>query len=108
MEFKYNTVEEAIDELELLKWQEGITDFVIIEEFSKVKEFTVSNLSIGTEDNIVFCCDDNGVIDKQGSILIGFLKHHLLSISKIYDNGVRFGLFEFEDGTVTIKVAWRI
>ena len=99
------TIEEAIDELELLKWQEGITDFVIIEKFTKVKIFTVSNLSMETEDDIVFCCDDNGIINQQGSILIGFLKHHLLSISKIYDYGVRFGLFEFEDGTVTIKVA---
>lgn len=99
------TIEEAIDELELLKWQEGITDFVIIEKFTKVKIFTVSNLSMETEDDIVFCCDDNGVIEKQGSILIGFLEHHLLSISKIYDKGIKYGLFEFGDGTVVIKAA---
>src|SRR5690554_4901164 len=98
------TIEEAIDELELLKWQDGISNFVIIEEFTRVKIFTVSNLSMETEDDIVFCCDDNGVIDQQGSILIGFLKHHLLSIRKMYENGIGFGLFEFEDGTVTIKV----
>lgn len=97
------TIEEVIDELELLKWQEGITDFIITEEFTRVKIFTVANLFIGTEDNIVFCWDDNDVISQQRSILIGFLKHHLLSISKIYDYGTRFGLFKFEDGIVTVR-----
>lgn len=99
------TIEEAIDKLELLKWQEGITDFVITEEFSNIKEFLVSNLSIETEDDIVFCWDDGEEIERQGSILIGFLKHHLLSINKIYDKDIGYDLLEFEDGTVTIKVA---
>ena len=104
---KNMTIEEAIDELELLKWQEGITDFIITEKFSKTKEFIVNNLSIETEDDVVFCWDNNGVIEQHGSILIGFLKHHLLSISKVYNvkNNTQYGKFKFKNGTVIIKAA---
>ena len=99
------TIEEAIDELDLLKWQEGITNFIITEKFSNIKEFLVSNLSIETEDDIVFCWDDGEEIERQGSILIGFLKECLLEIDKIYDHGVTYDLLKFRNGNVTIKVA---
>ncbi|MDF2820208.1 MAG: hypothetical protein K0R15_649 [Clostridiales bacterium] len=94
------TVVDLIDEIEMLKWREGIEVFRITENFkiNGKKEFKVENFQMELEDGIVACGDADDTIIENGSVLIGFLETSLLHIKK------RNKCYEllFSDGQIVI------
>ena len=102
--------EEAIDIEELMKeikmlHKRGITELMITQTSSKsgTKVFYCENLTIETEDDVVFCGDDKEEIVKNYSVLLIFLKSGLLMINKRYiDDKICFEL-QFKDVNVLIE-----
>jgi hypothetical protein len=101
------SIEELVDELEMLKWEKGINTLRITEEFPKNgrQSYIVNNLHMCVDDQLVMCHDENSKIQKMRSVLLAFYRGSVLSIHKIYTSGMPYETILFKDGNVTITIA---
>ena len=98
------TIEEFCEDLEMLRWKEGIERFKIIESFpqNETKTYEVENLQIEMEDQIVVCGDAKDVINANNSVLIAFLESSV-AVYKIYKKDKTCYELDFIDGQVFIE-----
>lgn len=99
------TMEEGIEELEMLQWEYGISDFEITENSKKRGRFTynVQCPTVDIEDDIVFCDDSEHAIQDAYSVLIMFSMKDVLYIHKVISRNSVYGEIRFKDGVVTIR-----
>lgn len=96
------TAEELCEELNQLKWQDGIVRFTITENFKKggKRSYPVENLSVEMEDGVILFGDSKDVILNNNSVLMGFLETSLLSINRVSSQCYEL---VFPDGQVIIQ-----
>ena len=104
------TIEEFIERVEELLFFYGISDFHITEHFSANGKlcYDVSRLKVETENEQVFCSDENNII-MQGFqnglyVMMSFLRESVKSIKEIYIDELPHAEIEFKDGKVTIEI----
>lgn len=97
------TIEEFVEELELLKWERGIENFSITESSkNETKNFEVENLQIEVEGDVVVCGDAKDVINANNSVLIAFLESSV-AVYKTYTTDKTCYELDFIDGQVLIE-----
>lgn len=106
-ESKAMTIEELIDELELMFWASGKENFKITELFPNngVHTYNVSRLIMEDDEEFVYSHDTDNIILKGRYVLMAFLKECLVSVCKTILNGIYVCMLEFIDGDITIEVA---
>lgn len=99
------TIEEFIDDLELIFWEKGQERFRITELFpnSGLRTCIVNRLTMEVKNDMVLSSDSNNVILNGMYVIMMFLKECLVSVHKTIINGLIVGMLEFKDGDITIE-----
>lgn len=87
-------VEELVEMIGILKWEDGIENWNIKEDFKELREYTLKGLKLEIEKGIVLATDLNDEIYKA------FLVESIQDI--IYKNKTEF-MINFSDGKIHIK-----
>jgi methyltransferase-like protein len=99
------TLDEALEDIEMIQLKAGVTDFIITQNVNgKKNSFEIHDLLISNEDQVVVCTDKEGILLKHHCIISAFVKACVNRVRKIFINGKVIGELEFSNGDlITIE-----
>jgi hypothetical protein len=99
------TLDEAVEEIEMLRVKDGITDFIITQNVKGItKTFEVHDFEIANEEEVVVCSDENKTLMKRNCIICAFVKACVTKVKKVFNKDKTTGEMVFSNGdTVTLE-----
>ncbi len=101
------SVEQLIEDVYILSWEEGVEKFEIVETFKdKTHYYIVCGLNVEYENGAIYCSDIYNMIYKNGYTLMGLLNDNIINITRTISTNERCGIIQLKDGQVIIKVIY--
>jgi hypothetical protein len=98
------TVDEAIEDIEMRRCHDGITDYMITEDFPDSKQtYKVQDFHINNENDAVCCIDEEGYILEHRCAICAFLKNRIKLIRKFFIGRRELGEVQFVNGRIIIE-----
>lgn len=93
-------IEVLVEIIDMLKFEDGIENWNIKEDFKELREYTLEGLELEIEQGIVLATDLNDEIYNESKALMGFLAESIKDIK--HKDKAEFTI-HFEDGAIGIK-----